>query len=96
MIQIGDSLPDTTLMEYVQTEGEGCSIGPRPVQVAQACAHVARQQCVEGHAGVFGPAVHRQLPPAGRVLARVQGDGDPLAAEFGQPRRDGSGFAHGQ
>jgi peroxiredoxin len=25
-------------MEYVQTEGEGCSIGPRPVQVAQACA----------------------------------------------------------
>ena len=27
MIQIGDSLPDTTLMEYVQTEGEGCSIG---------------------------------------------------------------------
>jgi peroxiredoxin len=38
MIRIGDALPETTLMEYVQTEGEGCSIGPRPVDVAKACA----------------------------------------------------------
>ncbi len=38
MIQIGDTLPKTTLMEYVEVEGNGCSIGPNPVDVAQASA----------------------------------------------------------
>jgi glutaredoxin/glutathione-dependent peroxiredoxin len=36
MIQIGDTLPAATLMEYVEVEGNGCSIGPNPVQVHQA------------------------------------------------------------
>ncbi|GAB4090944.1 peroxiredoxin [Hydrogenophaga soli] len=36
MIKIGDSLPATTLMEYNEVEGEGCSIGPMPVDVTQA------------------------------------------------------------
>jgi peroxiredoxin len=38
MIQVGDSLPSTTLMEYSEVEGEGCSIGPNPVDVAKATA----------------------------------------------------------
>jgi peroxiredoxin len=38
MIKIGDTLPATTLMEYVEVEGNGCSIGPNPVNVAQATA----------------------------------------------------------
>ena len=38
MIKIGDTLPATTLMEYVEVEGNGCSIGPNPVSVAQASA----------------------------------------------------------
>ena len=38
MIQVGDALPDTTLMEYSETEGEGCSIGPNAVPVAKATA----------------------------------------------------------
>ena len=38
MIQIGDTLPATTLMEYSEVEGEGCSIGPNPVDVAKATA----------------------------------------------------------
>ena len=38
MIQIGNPLPSTTLMEYVEVEGNGCSIGPNPVDVAQATA----------------------------------------------------------
>lgn len=38
MIQIGDTLPATTLMEYVETEGNGCSIGPNPVDVRAAAA----------------------------------------------------------
>jgi len=38
MIKVGDALPHTTLMEYSEVEGEGCSIGPNPVDVAKACA----------------------------------------------------------
>lgn len=38
MIQIGDALPDTTLMEYSEIEGEGCSIGPNAVPVTKATA----------------------------------------------------------
>jgi glutaredoxin/glutathione-dependent peroxiredoxin len=38
MIKIGDTLPASTLMEYSEVEGEGCSIGPNPVDVAKATA----------------------------------------------------------
>ena len=36
MIKVGDSLPATTLMEFIEVEGEGCSIGPNAVDVAKA------------------------------------------------------------
>jgi peroxiredoxin len=38
MIQVGDTLPATTLMEYSEVEGEGCSIGPNPVDVSKSTA----------------------------------------------------------
>jgi peroxiredoxin len=38
MIQIGDRLPAATLQEYSEIEGEGCSLGPNPVDVRQASA----------------------------------------------------------
>jgi peroxiredoxin len=38
MIKVGDSIPHTTLMEYSEVEGEGCSIGPNAVDVAKATA----------------------------------------------------------
>jgi peroxiredoxin len=38
MIKVGDTLPATTLMEFVEVEGNGCSIGPNPVDVAKASA----------------------------------------------------------
>jgi peroxiredoxin len=38
MIKVGDTLPTVTLMEYMETEGEGCSIGPNPVDTAKATA----------------------------------------------------------
>ena len=38
MIQVGDTLPATTLMEYHEVEAEGCSIGPNAVDVAKASA----------------------------------------------------------
>ena len=38
MIKVGDKLPSATLMEYVEVEGNGCSIGPNPVKVQDAAA----------------------------------------------------------
>ncbi|GAC1606846.1 MAG: peroxiredoxin [Ramlibacter sp.] len=38
MIKVGDTLPAATLMEYSEVEGNGCSIGPNPVDVAKATA----------------------------------------------------------
>lgn len=38
MIKVGDMLPETTLMEFMDVEGEGCSLGPNPVDVAVATA----------------------------------------------------------
>ncbi|TRZ65873.1 MAG: peroxiredoxin [Comamonadaceae bacterium] len=38
MIKVGDTLPPSTLMEYSEVEGEGCSIGPNAVDVSKASA----------------------------------------------------------
>ncbi|HNV61260.1 MAG TPA: peroxiredoxin [Rhodoferax sp.] len=38
MIQVGDTLPATVLMEFSEVEGNGCSLGPNPVEVAKAAA----------------------------------------------------------
>jgi peroxiredoxin len=36
MIKVGDTLPSATLMEFMDVEGDGCSLGPNPVDVATA------------------------------------------------------------
>ena len=38
MIKVGDKLPAGKLQEYVEVEGNGCSIGPNPVDIEQATA----------------------------------------------------------
>jgi peroxiredoxin len=38
MIKVGDQLPAVKLMEYVEVAGEGCSIGPNPVDVIAVSA----------------------------------------------------------
>ena len=38
MIKVGDTLPATTLMEFLEIEGNGCSIGPNAVDVVKATA----------------------------------------------------------
>jgi glutaredoxin/glutathione-dependent peroxiredoxin len=38
MIKVGDKLPSGTLMEFIEVEGNGCSIGPNPVEVQAASA----------------------------------------------------------
>jgi peroxiredoxin len=38
MIKVGDALPAVKLMEYVEVAGNGCSLGPNPVDTAAASA----------------------------------------------------------
>lgn len=38
MIKVGDTLPATTLMEFSEVEGNGCSLGPNAVDVAKVTA----------------------------------------------------------
>lgn len=38
MIKVGDTLPATTLMEFVDVASEACSLGPNPVDVTKASA----------------------------------------------------------
>ena len=38
MIKVGETLPATVLMEFSEIEGQGCSIGPNPVDVVKASA----------------------------------------------------------
>ena len=38
MIKIGDTVPASTLMEFSEVEGNGCSLGPNAVDVAKATA----------------------------------------------------------
>ena len=38
MIKVGDTLPAATLMEFIEVEGNGCSLGPNPVDVTKASA----------------------------------------------------------
>ena len=36
MIKVGDTLPAATLMEFLEVEGDGCSMGPNAVDVSKA------------------------------------------------------------
>jgi peroxiredoxin len=61
MIQIGDTLPSTTLMEFSEVEGEGCSIGPNAVDVAKASA--GKTIAVFGLPGAYTPTCSAKHVP---------------------------------
>ena len=61
MIQVGDTLPATTLMEYLEVEGEGCSIGPNAVDVAKAAA--GKTIALFALPGAFTPTCSAQHVP---------------------------------
>ena len=61
MIKVGDTLPATTLMEYSEVEGNGCSIGPNPVKVAEASA--GKTIAVFAVPGAFTPTCSAQHLP---------------------------------
>ena len=72
--QVGDTLPATTLMEYSEVEGEGCSIGPNPVPVDKATA--GKTIALFALPGAFTPTCsakhvpgYLEKPPSSRLRA---------------------------
>ena len=61
MIQIGEKIPATTLMEYHEAEGNGCSVGPNPVNTHTASA--GKTIGVFGLPGAFTPTCSAQHVP---------------------------------
>ncbi|NDZ14137.1 peroxiredoxin [Variovorax sp. WS11] len=61
MIQVGDTLPSATLQEYSEVEGEGCSIGPNPVDVSKATA--GKTIAIFGLPGAFTPTCSAKHVP---------------------------------
>ncbi len=61
MIQVGDTLPASTLMEYSEVEGNGCSIGPNPVDVTKSTA--GKTIAVFGLPGAFTPTCSAKHVP---------------------------------
>ncbi|WP_439112194.1 peroxiredoxin [Hydrogenophaga sp.] len=61
MIQIGEKIPAATLMEYIEVEGNGCSIGPNPVDVQAASA--GKNIAVFALPGAFTPTCSAKHVP---------------------------------
>jgi len=61
LIQVGDKLPATTLMEFVEVAGEGCSLGPNPVDAAKASA--GKTIALFAVPGAFTPTCSAQHVP---------------------------------
>jgi len=61
MIKVGDTLPDVTLQEYSEVEGNGCSLGPNAVKVKDAAA--GKTIVVFGLPGAFTPTCSAKHVP---------------------------------
>jgi len=61
MIQVGDTLPATVLMEFSEVEGNGCSLGPNPVDVAKGTA--GKTIAIFGLPGAFTPTCSAKHVP---------------------------------
>ena len=61
MIKVGDNLPAVSLMEYVHVEGNGCSLGPNPVNVASSAA--GKTIALFALPGAFTPTCSAQHVP---------------------------------
>jgi len=60
-IKVGDRLPAGTLSEYVEVEGNGCSVGPNPFAVEALTA--GRKVVIFGLPGAFTPTCSAQHVP---------------------------------
>jgi peroxiredoxin len=65
-IKVGDTLPDAALQEYIEVEGNGCSIGPNTFKVSELVK--GRKIAVFGLPGAFTPTCSAKHVPS--YLAR--------------------------
>ena len=61
MIAVGDRLPAGKLQEYIEVEGEGCSIGPNTFDIAQSTA--GKTVAIFGLPGAFTPTCSAKHVP---------------------------------
>ena len=62
MIKVGDKLPDGTLSEYIEVEGNGCSIGPNTFKVEDLTK--GRKVAIFGLPGAFTPTCSAKHVPS--------------------------------
>lgn len=61
MIKVGDRLPAGTLQEFIEVEGDGCSIGPNKFEIAKAAA--GKTIALFGLPGAFTPTCSAKHVP---------------------------------
>jgi len=61
-IKVGDTLPDATLMEFIEVEGNGCSVGPNAFKVSDMVK--GKKIAVFGLPGAFTPTCSAQHVPS--------------------------------
>jgi glutaredoxin/glutathione-dependent peroxiredoxin len=66
-IKVGDRLPEGTLSEFIETETEGCSLGPNTFQVADLVK--GKKIAIFGLPGAFTPTCSAQHVPGYVKLA---------------------------
>jgi peroxiredoxin len=73
-IQIGDRLPEATLAEFIETETEGCSLGPNTFNVADLVE--GKTIAIFGLPGAFTPTCSAQhLPGYVRLADQLKAKG---------------------
>jgi peroxiredoxin len=73
-IQIGDRLPDATLAEFIETETEGCTLGPNTFDVAALVQ--GKTIAIFGLPGAFTPTCSAQhLPGYVKLADRLKAKG---------------------
>lgn len=61
MIKVGDALPAGTLFEYIEVEGNGCSLGPNAFDIGKATA--GKTIALFGLPGAYTPTCSAQHLP---------------------------------
>lgn len=61
MLKVGDKLPSATLQEFIEVEGNGCSLGPNSFDIAKSTA--GKKIAIFALPGAFTPTCSAQHMP---------------------------------
>ena len=79
MLKVGDKLPAGSLQEYMEVEGEGCSIGPNNFDIEKTAA--GKTIAIFGLPGAFTPTCSaKHVPGSSR---RPRHSRRPVLTRFG-------------